>query len=76
MNFGEALEVLKSGGKVTRTGWNGKGQYLFLISYNGKTMNSYPMTDCIGMKTARDVIQTGWLASQTDMLMEDWEEVE
>lgn len=33
----------------------------------------YPMQDCIGMKTANNLMQPGWLASQADVLAEDWE---
>ena len=36
----------------------------------------FPMQDCIGMKTADDKMQPGWLASQADMLAEDWIVVE
>jgi hypothetical protein len=36
----------------------------------------YDMQDCIGMKTADGVMQPGWLASQADMLADDWEVVE
>lgn len=31
MNFGEALELLKHGGIVSRKGWNGKGMYVYLV---------------------------------------------
>lgn len=81
MNFGEALEALKSGGKVSRIGWNGEGMYLVLIlgasvqksiAYcygdNGK---SFPVSDAVYMKTADEKL-VPWLASQTDILAEDW----
>lgn len=56
LTFGGALEALKSGKKVARTGWNGKGMYLYLA--DGKLLTqeigdgSYPFTDSVVMKTA------------------------
>lgn len=80
MNFGEALRHLKEGEKLSREGWNGKNQYIELatnISYetlNGKIVNA--QHDTIGNKAIAFVgtsgIQLGWLASQADMLAEDW----
>lgn len=79
MNFGHALELLKRGKKVARKGWNGKGMFLFLAT--GKEFESENfgdklpeiINDVICMKTAQNTICIGWLASQTDMLAEDWE---
>ena len=84
LNFGEALEALKLGKYVARTGWNGKGMYLFLIGVkdsedywtytNGKNDN-FPLLPFIAMKTADNKV-VPWLASQTDVLAEDWMIVE
>lgn len=84
MNFGEALEALKSGKKAARARWNGKGQYIELatnISYmnaSGQIVNCEH--DAIGNKAIAFVgtsgVQMGWLASQADMLAEDWLVVE
>ena len=80
LTFGEALEALKAGKKVARNGWNGKGMYLYLA--DGKLLTqeigdgSYPFTDSVVMKTADNRYCIGWLASQTDMLAEDWHIVE
>lgn len=85
MNFGEALEALKQGEKVARAGWNGKGMWLGLVSAENYMILKAPHGDgqdtedgeChgllpwIGMKTA-DHKFVPWLASQTDMLAEDW----
>ena len=81
MNFGKAIELLKEGKRVKRKGWNGKGQYIELaerISYinaKGETINSGHTN--IGNKVVAFVgtsgVQLGWLASQADMLAEDWE---
>lgn len=84
MNFGKALENLKEGKKVARKGWNGKNQYIELatnISYknaNEEIINTEH--EAIGNKAIAFVgtsgVQIGWLASQADMLAEDWEVVE
>ena len=74
--FGEAIRRLKAGQKVSRKGWNGKGMWLCMIPHTNNMWKGFPMQDCIGMKTADDKMQPGWLASQTDMLAEDWEVVE
>lgn len=84
MDFGKAIQLLKEGKRVQRSGWNGKNQYIELasnISYkntNGEIINSEH--DAIGNKAIAFVgtsgVQMGWLASQADMLAEDWKEVE
>lgn len=83
MPFGLAIEALKKGLKVARAGWNGKGRFLFLVPGStfqvnrppllgiypeGTTINYCPHID---MKTAEGKV-VPWLASQTDMLAEDW----
>lgn len=80
MNFGKAIQLLKEGKRVQRKGWNGKGQYIELatcISYtntNKEVINAEH--DAIGNKAIAFVgtsgVQLGWLASQADMLAEDW----
>lgn len=77
MTFGIALELLKKGLKVARDGWNGKGMWLrIIISDEDKEfdmgMENLPY---IEMKTADNGL-VPWLASQTDMLAEDWVIVE
>jgi len=77
MDFGGAICVLKGGGMVRREGWNGKGMYLYLhtgieVRVGDSTKKCEPV---IGMYTAQGRYQPGWLASQADMLGEDWEEV-
>ena len=84
MNFGQALEALKQGKKVSRSGWNGKGQFIELatcVSYKnakGDIVNGGHET--MGNKAIAFVgtsgVQLGWLASQADMLSEDWGIVE
>nr|DAZ68141.1 MAG TPA: Protein of unknown function (DUF2829) [Caudoviricetes sp.] len=75
--FSEAIKYLKRGLKVCRQGWNGKGMYLAHVnSYQYKVdgevhKDSLFLSPWIGMKTA-DGKFVPWLASQTDMLAEDW----
>ena len=84
MNFGKALEQIKQGKKVRRKGWNGKNQFIELatgISY--KNLNNEIINvehETIGNNAIAFVgtsgVQLGWLASQADMLSEDWEVIE
>lgn len=69
MNFGQAIEQLKLGMKVSRSGWNGKGMWLGL---QVPDVNSKMTLPYIYMFTATEDL-VPWLASQTDMLAEDWE---
>lgn len=69
MNFGSALEALKAGMGVARSGWNGKGMWLNLQTPDSNSKMTLPY---IYMKTA-DNQQVPWLASQTDLLSNDWE---
>lgn len=80
MTFGCAIEALKNGKRVARTGWNGKSQYIELatnISYiNARKDCVNANHDAIGNAAIAFVgtsgVQLGWLASQADMLAEDW----
>lgn len=73
--FGEAIRLLKQGKKVARKGWNGKDMWICLIPHSNNMWKGYPMQDCIGMKNVYNQMQPGWIASQADMLAEDWYEV-
>ena len=86
-DFGMALEALKRGKAVSRKGWNGKGMFLTLQNgseVEGNNMRNEPAKkyygDCkvkicphIDMKAADGSYVVGWIASQTDMLAEDWD---
>lgn len=80
MDFGSAIKLLKEGKRVQRNGWNGKNQYIELatnISYkNSKNEIINAEHESIGNKSIAFVgtsgVQLGWLASQADMLAEDW----
>lgn len=79
-SFGEAIKYLKRGHKVARKGWNGKKQYIQLasgISYKAPTGDIVNCEhDAIGNMAVAFVgtsgVQMGWLASQADMLADDW----
>jgi hypothetical protein len=79
-DFGVAIHILKNGGKVARQGWNGKGMYLLYFSPVKEGFEDFdvvehdiclPLLPFILMKTADDCL-VPWLASQTDILAEDW----
>ena len=71
MKIGEAIKVLEAGGKVARDGWNGIGQFLELQvpDENSKMQCPYIYISPVNKKLVP------WLASQTDILANDWKEV-
>lgn len=84
LSFGLAIEAMKKGKKVARRGWNGKNQHIELA-----TRISYMTADGVFVNVEHEAIgnkaiafcgtsgvQMGWLASQADMLADDWEIVE
>lgn len=73
MNFSDALDQLKAGCRVCRSGWNGKGMWLQLVEQwsCGEMGASIPYLPFIAMKTADNKF-VPWLASQTDILANDW----
>jgi hypothetical protein len=71
MSFGSALSLLKQEKRVTRTGWNGPGQYLELQIPDAHSKMTLPY---IYISTV-DGDLVPWLASQTDILAYDWQVV-
>lgn len=83
LNFGLAIEAMKLGKKVCREGWNGKGMFLFLVDGSTFAVNRKPLLGIyaeghiinyrphIDMKTVDDQI-VPWVASQSDILADDW----
>lgn len=81
--FGEALALLKDGKRVARLGWNGKGMFLFLVNGSHFKVNRPPLLGIypegteisyrphIDMRTANGEI-VPWVASQSDLIEEDW----
>lgn len=84
MNFGLAIEAVRKGHKARRRGWNGKNQYIKLASaIIYKSMDGsmvHAKHDDIGSQAiafcGTSGVQIGWLASQADMLADDWELVQ
>lgn len=84
MTFSKALKKIKEGKRVTRKGWNGKGMFIFLVPGSIFKVNGAPLLGIypegteidyhahIDIKTADDKV-VPWLASQTDILAEDWD---
>ena len=92
MTFGGAIAALKQGKKVARQGWNGKGMWLWLKegtmvksdwchdpalkAIADKNGGEIEALGTVCMKTADNKILSGWLASQTDVLSNDWVVIE
>lgn len=85
MKFGAALEAAKAGKRIARDGWNGKGSWVCHMpaviiphdAVNERTRRFIPeghlnVGGYFVMYTAQGVWQPGWLASQADMLADDW----
>lgn len=70
MDFGQALSYLKSGRRISRAGWNGQGQYLELQvpDSNSKMQRPYIYISPV------DGALVPWVASQSDLLADDWEQ--
>lgn len=94
MNFGEALEKLNAGCRVSRIGWNGKNMFIYKTVGNTVSKDFIPkfaslpdsvknfllekgedvvFQSSLTMYTAAGEMQPGWLASQSDMLAQDWD---
>lgn len=83
-SFSDALRFVKKGERVQRAGWNGKGMFIFLVPGSKFIVNRPPLLGIypegteinyhghIDMKTADNMV-VPWLASQTDILAEDWQ---
>lgn len=89
MNFGQAVEAMKAGAKVCRSGWNGKGMWIIWIpgTKNAQLSEGSPYRTALGLTQCEILphidmwtitadgnraMLPGWLASQSDMLAEDW----
>lgn len=86
LDFADVVRGLKMGKRFARSGWNGKGMFIFLVPGSHFEVSREPLASILGMgtpvdyhahidmKTAQGYI-VPWLASQADMLAEDWVEV-
>lgn len=88
LSIGEAVLILRRGGRVRRVGWNGKGMELFLVTPLAKEQGPHlllpdgcadlddaPQDPFVMMKTAARTL-VPWLCSQADLLADDWQIVE
>lgn len=86
LTFGFAIEALRAGMKLAREGWNGKGMFIYYVppGRHAPTTNvaktffcggPVPYREYLAMKTVDDEV-VPWLASQSDVLAEDWRIVE
>lgn len=83
MDFSEALELVRRGYTAAREGWNGKGMFIFLVPGSTFQVSRAPLLGLypegttiayhahIDMRTADGTI-VPWIASQTDLLSDDW----
>lgn len=89
MDFGQAITALRVGKRVARAGWNGKGMFVFLREgrvirnvepdahmVSGTGRDWFESRPHLCMKDAQGKCVVGWLASQTDILADDWTVVE
>ncbi len=81
MNFGEAIKSLEEGNSVSRSGWNGKGIFIKLQvpDAHSKMTRPYIFIDTTGLQTDNEDAPKSlvpWLASQTDILADDWKTLE
>lgn len=85
MSFGLAIEAAKKGKRIARAGWNGKDMYVFLsdgVEFSTMAdMSEFAnedvyVSDLLVLRTAQKTLQPGWLATQSDILADDWYIVE
>ena len=86
MSFGQALEAIKAGKRIARTGWNGKGMFVYLVPPASYAVQTGAATDYFGagsmvpynaymaIKNADGTVST-WVPSVNDCLADDWFDV-
>lgn len=88
MTFGYAVEAMKIGHRVSRVGWDNRGMFIYLVNGTlinrsrlrgeaARALKDMPGQDVklcshIDMKAADGSVVVGWLASQADVLADDW----
>lgn len=86
LTYGQALEMAKQGKRITRRGWNGAGQFVYLqrgddtakaFGYGfGEYLNEPAFNDCLILRNAQNRLVMGWTASTGDTLAIDWSVIE
>ena len=83
-DIGCAVKQLRNGMRVGRTGWNGKGMFLYLVPGSQFAVNRAPLLgfyplgaevvyrEHVDMKTANGEC-VPWVCSQSDLLATDWD---
>lgn len=72
MNFSHALDAVRTGAKITRTGWNGAGMWVCLQVPDEHSKMRRPYLFMCPI----DGDLVPWVASQSDLLADDWQTVE
>ena len=72
MNFGQAIEALKSGMKLARKGWNGKGMYLQAQIPDEHSKMTHPYLYMTIPECEEGTRRLPWQPAQVDMFAEDW----
>ncbi len=84
LSFSAALEEMKKGRKMSRLGWNGNGMFIQFQfpDANSKMTREYIYMTCpvgstkqFGGQPNEQVERIPWLASQTDIVADDWVEI-
>lgn len=64
-----AIKAVREGHRIARSGWNGKGMYVFRHDAAG-------FKSVLVLQTAKGELQPGWVFSQDDLFSDDWQIVE
>ena len=75
MNFSKALDTLKNGGLITRIGWHKPGMYLTLQKPDEHSKMTAPYIYITIREGVDDVERVPWVASQSDIMAEDWDQI-
>jgi len=87
MTFGQAIEAMKAGQKVARSGWNGKGMFAYYVQANSYPVQTgaakshfgegamVPYNAYMAIKNVNETVST-WVPSVNDVLSDDWRIVE
>lgn len=83
MNIGQAVEAMKAGKRVARTGWNGQGMFAYYVPANSYPAQTgvakqffgenalVPYRAYMALKTAQGDV-AAWTPSGSDVLADDW----
>lgn len=82
MSFSMALEALKIGKSVHRTGWNGADQFVYKLEGSkiasalgygfGEYLGEPTTSDSLVLRNAQNRLVVGWVPSMGDLMADDW----